>query len=368
MPQNRLARLFDAMRKEDLSLAALMPGPNLRYLTGLSFHMMERPILGLFPLDAKPHFILPELEADKGRSSLLEAEIITYGEDQASRLAAFSEAESTLDMNAQRIGVESLRMRMFELKLLEAAAPHATIISGEVSFASLRLIKDQQEIDAMRRAVSIAQESLANTLPLIQLGMTERELASELVLQLMRAGSQGSIPFAPIVASGPNSALPHATPGDRRLQAGDALLFDWGAQVEGYVSDITRTFALGEATSTLASIHEHVLQANKAARAAVAPDASCSDIDAAARRVIAEAGYAEHFIHRTGHGIGLEGHEHPYISESNMQKIAPGMTFTIEPGIYLPGQCGVRIEDDVVVTEKGCESLTNMPRELQVIA
>ncbi len=368
MPQKRLARLFDSMRQEDLTLAALMPGPNLRYLTGLSFHMMERPILGLFPLDAKPHFILPELEADKGRSSRLEAEIITYSEVEASRAAAFARAESLLDLNTQRIGVESLRMRMFELKLLEAAAPHATIISGEACFASLRLAKDPAEVDAMRRAVSIAQEALTNTLPHIQLGMTERELASELVMQLMRAGSQGSIPFAPIVASGPNSALPHATPGDRRLQSGDALLFDWGAQVDGYVSDITRTFALGEATSTLTSIHEHVLQANKAARAAVAPDVSCSEIDAAARKVIAEAGHAEHFIHRTGHGLGLEGHEHPYISESNTQKLTPGMTFTIEPGIYLPGQCGVRIEDDVVVTRNGCESLTNMPRELQVIA
>jgi Xaa-Pro dipeptidase len=356
------------MQREGLTLCALMPGPNLRYLTGLSFHMMERPIIGLFPLDAKPHFILPELEEDKGRSSLLEAEIITYGEDEASRQTAFSKAESRLDLNAQRIGVESLRMRMFELKLLETAAPKASIVPGDVSLASLRLIKDQQEIAAMRRAVSIAQDGLANTLPLIRLGMTERELASELVLQLMRAGSQGSIPFAPIVASGPNSALPHATPGDRRLQAGDALLFDWGAQVEGYVSDITRTFALREADSTLFTIHEYVLQANRAARGTAKPGISCAEVDAAARQVIADAGYAEQFIHRTGHGIGLEGHEHPYISASNAQELAPGMTFTIEPGIYLPGQCGVRIEDDVVVTEKGCESLTNMPRELQVIA
>ena len=220
----------------------------------------------------------------------------------------------------------------------------------------------------MRRAASIAQDGLTNTLPLIRLGMTERELASELVLQLMRAGSQGSIPFAPIVASGPNSALPHATPGDRRLQAGDALLFDWGAQVDGYVSDITRTFAFGEADSTLSSIHEHVLQANSSARRAVKPGISCAEVDAVARQVIADAGYAEQFIHRTGHGIGLEGHEHPYISAGNAEELAPGMTFTIEPGIYLPGQCGVRIEDDVVVTENGCESLTDMPRELEVLA
>ena len=184
----------------------------------------------------------------------------------------------------------------------------------------------------------------------------------------MRAGSQGGIPFDPIVASGPNSALPHATPGDRCLQAKDALLFDWGAQFDGYVSDISRTFALAEADSTLASIHQHVLDANAAARSAARPGISCADVDAAARKVIADAGHAEHFIHRTGHGIGLEGHEHPYISRDNSQQLSPGMTFTIEPGIYLRGQCGVRIEDDMLVTEQGCQSLTDMPRELQVIA
>jgi Xaa-Pro dipeptidase len=356
------------MQREELTLIVLMPGPNLRYLTGLSFHMMERPILGLFPLDAKPFFILPELEAEKGRTSLIEAEFITYGEDKASRSAAFSRAESILELNSQRLGVERLRMRVFELELLQAAAPNAPIASADAALASLRVIKDEQEIEAMRRAVSIAQEALTATLPHIRLGMSESELASELVMQLMRAGSQGGHPLHPIVASGPNSALPHATPGDRLLQAKDALLFDWGAQADGYVSDITRTFALSEAESTLAAIHEHVLQANAAGRAAVKPGISCSDVDAAARKVIADADHAEHFIHRTGHGIGLEGHEHPYISSDNSQQLSPSMTFTIEPGIYLPGKCGVRIEDDVVVTEEGCESLSDMPRELQVIA
>ena len=368
MPQKRLAHLFQGMQRENLTLTALMPGPNLCYLTGLSFHMMERPILGLFPLNAKPCFILPELEADKGRESRIEAEIITYGEEEASRRAAFTRAEALLDLNAQRIGIERLRMRVFELRLLEAAAPDAAVLPADAALASMRVVKDEQEINAMRRAVSIAQQALAATLPLIRLGMSERELASELIMQTMRAGSQGGIPFDPIVASGPNSALPHATPGDRCLQAKDALLFDWGAQFDGYVSDISRTFALAEADSTLASIHQHVLDANAAARSAARPGISCADVDAAARKVIADAGHAEHFIHRTGHGIGLEGHEHPYISSDNSQQLSPGMTFTIEPGIYLRGQCGVRIEDDMLVTEQSCQSLTDMPRELQVIA
>jgi Xaa-Pro dipeptidase len=368
MLQERLSRLYHAMKSEELDLMVLLPGPNLRYLTGLSFHMMERPIVGLFPLDARPHFVLPELEADKARTAPIDAEIIAYGEDLSSRSEAFMRGSNLLDLNAKRVGMEPLRMRAFELQLLHDAAPQASIVSGDAALASLRLIKDQHELESMRRAVDIAQQALIATLPLVKLGMTERELASELVVQLLRAGSDPTLAFDPIVASGPNSALPHATPTDRRLQAKDALLIDWGARSEGYVSDLTRTFALREHDHLLASIHALVLQANVASMRAAHPGISCAEVDQAGRQVITDGGHGEAFIHRTGHGIGLEAHEHPYISSHNAQPLSPGMTFTIEPGIYLPGHCGVRIEDDVVVTEKGCESLSNMPRELKVIA
>ncbi len=368
MLQERLSRLLEAMKSEELDLVALLPGPNLRYLTGLSFHMMERPIVGLFPLDARPHFVLPELEADKARTTVIDAEIITYGEDLASRSEAFMRASSLLDMNARRVGMEPLRMRAFELQLLQEAAPQASIVPGDAVLASLGVIKDQQELECMRRAVGIAQQALIATLPLVKLGMTERELASELVVQLLRAGSDPTLAFDPIVASGPNSALPHATPTDRRLQAKDALLIDWGARSEGYVSDLTRTFGLSEPDPLLDSIHALVLQANEASMRTAKPGVTCSEVDQAGRQVIADGGYGEAFIHRTGHGIGLEAHEHPYISSHNAQPLSSGMTFTIEPGIYLSGRCGVRIEDDVVTTEQGCESLSDMSRELKVIA
>jgi Xaa-Pro dipeptidase len=368
MFQDRLSRLSDAMRNEELDLMALLPGPNLRYLTGLSFHMMERPIVGLFPLDARPHFVLPELEADKARTSTIDVEIITYGEDLASRSEAFKRASSLMDLNAKRLGMEPLRMRAFELQLLQDAAPQASIVPGDAALASLRVIKDQQELSCMRRAVDIAQQALTATLPLVKLGMTERELASELVVQLLQAGSDPTLAFEPIVASGPNSALPHATPTDRNLQAQDTLLIDWGARSEGYVSDLTRTFALSEPDPLLVSIHALVQEANAASLRKARPGITCAEVDQAGRRVIADGGHGEAFIHRTGHGIGLEAHEHPYISSHNAQTLSPGMTFTIEPGIYLPGRCGVRIEDDVVITEQGCESLSDMPRELKVIA
>jgi Xaa-Pro dipeptidase len=199
------------------------------------------------------------------------------------------------------------------------------------------------------------------------MGMTERELASELTLQLLRAGSQPEMPFSPIVASGPNSALPHATPTERALKPGDLLILDWGATADGYISDITRTFAVGEIDAELAKIHSIVQQSNASGRDAIRPDITAQDIDRVSRAVIEAAGYGQYFIHRTGHGIGLEAHEPPYLRESNTLPLAPGMTVTIEPGIYLPDRGGIRVEDDLLVTDTGGESLSTYNREIEVI-
>jgi Xaa-Pro dipeptidase len=218
----------------------------------------------------------------------------------------------------------------------------------------------------MREAVAIAQRALQASLPTIRAGVTERELAAELTLQLLRAGSQTDMPFSPIVASGPNSANPHAIPTGRALARGDLLVLDWGATYGGYVSDLTRTLAIGEIDAELKKIYAVVAEANAAGQAAARPGLPAGDVDRAARRVIEAAGYGEFFIHRTGHGIGMEGHEAPYIYAENKLILAPGMTFTIEPGIYLPGRGGVRIEDNIVITETGSESLSDWSRELIV--
>jgi len=166
------------------------------------------------------------------------------------------------------------------------------------------------------------------------------------------------------VASGPNSASGHAFPTERKLAAGDLLVIDWGASAAGYFADITRTFAVGEVEEELAKVHRIVQEANAAGRAAVRAGATCGSVDDAARSVIQAAGYGEYFIHRTGHGLGMEIHEEPYMRAGNEMVLEPGMTFTIEPGIYLPGRGGVRIEDNMVVTEDGGESLTDLRREL----
>jgi Xaa-Pro dipeptidase len=197
--------------------------------------------------------------------------------------------------------------------------------------------------------------------------MTEKELAGELVIQLFKHGSEPEMPFSPIVSAGPNSANPHASPSDRKLERGDLLVIDWGAAFDGYISDLTRTFAVGEVDAECATIHRIVQDANAAGRAAAKPGIPCADVDKAARAVIEAAGYGPFFTHRTGHGIGMEGHEEPYMRGDNMQILETGMAFTVEPGIYLPNRNGVRIEDNVVITSSGADVLSSMPREMRVV-
>jgi Xaa-Pro dipeptidase len=216
----------------------------------------------------------------------------------------------------------------------------------------------------MQEAARIAECALSATLSAIKPGVTEKEIASKLVGRLLQYGSDPELPFFPIVSFGPNSANPHATPSNRVLKLGDLVLIDWGANTEHYFSDITRTFAMGDVNPELEQIADFVRKANAAGRSAVKAGISTSAVDLAARKVIDDAGYGEYFIHRTGHGLGRETHEEPYISQYDDTILKPGMVFTIEPGIYLPNRGGVRIEDDVVVTEDGCISLTHHPREL----
>jgi Xaa-Pro dipeptidase len=169
------------------------------------------------------------------------------------------------------------------------------------------------------------------------------------------------------VASGPNSANPHATPSDRILSPGDLLVIDWGASFQGYLSDLTRTFAVGKVSAEQLKISEIVIAANLAAQSSVRPAESADEIDRAARSVIEKAGYGKYFIHRTGHGLGIEAHEEPYIRAGNPMKLEPGMTFTIEPGIYLPEEGGIRVEDNLAVTLTGSEMLSDLPREVTVV-
>lgn len=343
---------------------AINAGPMLTYLTGLSFHLMERPVVLLLPAGKPPAIILPELETAKLKGLPGGFRAFAYGEDPSTWPAVFREAAQFTGLEGGVVGVEPSRLRFLELSYLQAAVPQARFVSAEESLAALRMCKDAQEVSAMRQAVQIAQQALQATLPAIRPGLTERQVASELVIQLYRAGSDPELPFGPIVAGGPNSANPHASPSDRPLQAGDLLVIDWGASYNGYISDLTRTFAIGQVQPEYARIAALVKESNKAGREAAKPGLPAETVDQAARGVIDRAGYGKYFTHRTGHGIGMESHEAPYIRQGNTLLLQPGMAFTVEPGIYLPERGGVRIEDNLVITPAGAECLSDLPRDL----
>ncbi len=363
----RLQKLSTSLRTSGLPAVALNPGPTLTYLTGAHFHLMERPVVFLVAAGQTPAMVLPELEMLKVEQMPYPVQAFAYGESPSEWEKAFRSAAQALGLGAKRVGVEAGRMRLLEYRFLQAAAPRAEFVDAGHILTSLRLQKEPQEVEAMRKAVQTAQAALEATLPLIRIGMTEKELARELTLQLFRHGSEPELPFAPIVSGGPNAANPHASPSARQLQPGDLLVIDWGASVDGYISDLTRTFAVGEVSEEAAHIHRVVQQANAAGRAAGRPGVPCAEVDRAARTIIEEAGYGKFFTHRTGHGIGMEAHEEPYMRGDNQQLLAPGMTYTVEPGIYLAGQNGARVEDNMLVTEDGCESLSDMPREMRVV-
>jgi len=365
--QARHSKLARILYSSGLDALALNPGPTLVYLTGLHFHLMERPVVAFFTPHNPPAVVLPELEAGKTSHLDFAIQVFPYSEDPDTWLAAFRQAAMAVDLDHHKVGVEPGRLRFLELRFLEAAAEGAQFLSAEESLAALRMQKDEGELAAMRKAAQIAQQGLQNTLASFKMGMTERELAGELTIQLLRAGSDSELPFTPIVSGGPNSANPHATPTERLLQKGDLLVIDWGAAYGGYFSDITRTFAIGEVEPELTRVARIVKEANQAGRAAVRPGVRAEEVDHAAREVIEKAGYGKLFIHRTGHGLGMEGHEPPYMRAGNQMELAAGMTFTVEPGIYIPELGGVRIEDDVVVTESGSESLTDLPRDLKML-
>jgi len=363
----RFDRLNASLRTSDLDAVILNPGSTLIYLTGLHFHLMERPVVLLFAKDQVPAIVMPELELQKVVSLPYELQVFEYPEDPSEWDKAFRKAMQTLGLDGKRIGVEPRQLRLLEFSYVKSGAPEADYPDASDVLSSLRLRKDKTEVEAMRRAVKIAQGALEATIPEVKIGMTEKELASELVMQLLRYGSESELPFAPIVSGGPNSANPHASPTERKLRAGDLLVVDWGATHAGYISDLTRTFAVGEVDEEYKKIHKIVQDANAAGCAAAKPGVPCADVDKAAREVIEKSGYGKYFTHRTGHGIGMEGHEEPYMRSDNMQLLEPGMAFTVEPGIYLPGRNGVRIEDNVVITDAGADILSDMPREMRVV-
>jgi Xaa-Pro dipeptidase len=367
MSQTRLERFAALIQSNQLDGVVLNPSSTLTYLTGMHFHLMERPTVLIVVPGKMPVLVLPALEVGKLADSSCPLKSFTYNDNPATWASSFQQACAWLDLANPTIGVEPNWLRFLELSFLQSAMPTARFVSAENLLSGLRIQKDADEVALMRKAVQIAQEAYLKTLPSIKVGATEREIAAELSVQLLKAGADGNS-FDPIIASGPNSANSHAVPTDRKIQPGDLIVIDWGAIYQGYISDLTRTVAIAPVDPELAEIARIVQKANEAGRSASRPGVAAGTVDHAARDVITQTGYGPLFRHRTGHGIGMETHEPPYMFGDNDLILAPGMTFTVEPGIYIDGRGGVRIEDNMLITVDGAETLSDLPRELQILA
>jgi Xaa-Pro aminopeptidase len=361
---DRIDQLAAALKGSDLAAVAVVPGANLRYLAGLDLHMNERLTVAFFPAAGQPAMVLPALEAPRAQAQARVPMRFYTWDDAAGPYDALRRCAADLGLDGARVGVEYTAMRVLELRGIEQAAEVQAQDATDI-LASLRMVKDAAELAAMREAARIVETALRAAIGQVRAGMTERELAEIWEREMRAAG--GAPSFDSIVASGPNAANPHHSNGDRAFQPGDLIVMDGGALCGGYASDITRTIALGEPGEQARRIYDLVLAANAAGRAACRPGASGDVIDRAARAVIEAGGYGPQFLHRTGHGLGLEVHEPPYIVAGSHAPLAPGTTFTIEPGVYVVGRCGVRIEDNIVITADGAESLTTFERELIIL-
>jgi Xaa-Pro aminopeptidase len=299
---------------------------------------------------------------------------LTQAAEQLDAIWVREISSDLLQRVADGIGDESLRLGFDDEhlsvrlhgKLADALPDNVQLVAAGGIVESLRAIKDPDEIDAIRAAARLADAALEDVLAGGLVGRTEREVALAIELAIRRRGAQG-VSFAPIVAAAEHGALPHAEPRDVPIAAGTLVVVDWGAQLDGYASDCTRTFATGAPDPRDRTIYELVLRAQQEALQAVRPGPTGREVDAVARAIIEEAGHAEHFGHGLGHGVGLAVHEGPRLSKQGDAVLAAGNVVTVEPGVYVPGAVGVRIEDLVLVTLEGHEVLSGLPKELRVV-
>ncbi len=364
----RLSRARKAAAGAGVDALVVTPGSDLRYLlgaVGTSFERLTAFVLPADGVDAVPTLVVPKLEAP-GYADVptddLGVQVATWVDGEN----PYKLAHGVLGGGAARLAVSDMTPALHVLGLRDEAPGVGQALAGPV-LRELRMRKDATEIAALREAGAAIDRVHARVGEWLRVGRTEAEVAADIAAAIVAEGHE--VAEFVIVGSGPNGASPHHEVSDRVIEAGDVVVVDIGGPVSsGYNSDSTRTYVLGEPKyDDVAETYAVLQRAQQAAVDAVRPGVRAEAIDAAAREVIADAGFGEYFIHRTGHGIGLDVHEDPYIVAGNTIAVEPGMAFSIEPGIYLPGRWGARIEDIVVVTETGVESVNNRPHELVVV-
>ncbi len=349
--QSRISRLRRLLKREGLD-GFIVTGPaNLRYLCGYTGSN------GLLLVTLKKAVFYTDFRyAEQVRAEVRGCRSKVLTRD------LFSGFPSEDAGGVRRIGIEENLLTVGRYRMLKKRLPRARVVPSGDLVLELRRTKDPAEAETIARAQRITDAVFAKTLELVRPGVTENELALEIDFGFRARG--GETAFTSIIASGPNGARPHAGHGPRRLKKGDAITFDIGCRLDGYCSDMTRTVFLGKAPARMRRVYEIVREAQEKALAAIRPALAASAADAAAREVIAAAGFGRYFGHSLGHGVGLDVHERPVLAATSRDTLQPGDVVTVEPGIYLPGEGGVRIEDMVLVTGTGLRNLTRSPREL----
>ena len=359
----RLRRAAREAAERGLDALLVTPSEDYRYLLGYRAPAMERLTCLVIPADGRPVLVLPRLEEPLARHELgdlaTELEIVAWDEtDDPIRVV------QTIVGSALRIGVQDQMWARFALRL-QAALDPAQLVAAGATMSSLRRIKSADEVERLRAAATAADQAMLAIIGERLSGRTEAEV-SRRIRELLIGFGHDDAGFA-IVASGPNSASPHHDAGERTIGEGDAIVLDIGGTRDGYMSDTSRTAFVGEPPAEFAALFAVLREAQRAACEAVRPGVPAAEIDAVARDLITDAGYGEAFLHRTGHGIGMETHEEPYIVASNSEPLVAGNAFSVEPGIYIRDTWGARIEDIVVCTESGGERLNTTSTDLYIV-
>jgi Xaa-Pro aminopeptidase len=357
----RIERAQEEMKRQGIDVLLVGPSSDLVYLIGYDAHLSERLNLLIIRQTGKPDLVVPVLESFLALPAEPNVNLRRWEETESP-----SELAASLigDTKGVTLGVSDQLWSTFLLKL-QKAMPAADWTTGQPVLAHLRVTKDQSELDNLFEVARLTDEAWHEFVESGQIsGLTETQAMDRLSGMMEKRGLGRSFG---ICASGPNSASPHHHTGDRVIQQGDAVIFDWGGTLNGYHSDVTRTVYVGTPTDEYRKVYNTVREANQAALDAVKPGAPAESIDKAARDVITKAGYGEAFLHRVGHGLGMDVHEEPYLVGGNKTPLEIGMVFSDEPGIYLVGKFGVRIEDSVVVTETGGKRLNEASREITVM-
>ncbi|WP_438347346.1 M24 family metallopeptidase [Paenibacillus sp. FA6] len=358
----RLIELDTAMHQQGLDASIITDPKHIYYLTGFASDPHER-FLGLVLMRGEePVLIVPALDAEAAHATSSVQRIITHADTDH----PYTLLKKQLRASIHSLGIEKDQLTVSRFELLQESIGAQSYHDIGPILQSMRVKKTPEEIVRMKHAINLIEEVLRQSLTRVQVGVTEIELVAEIEYLMKKLGADGPS-FDTMVLSGPNTALPHGIPGQRKIQNGDLLMFDMGVFANGYASDITRTFAIGDISKELTNIYNAVLGANLQGIQSIRPGVTLASVDQSARSVIELAGYGPQFMHRLGHGLGMDVHEYPSVHANNMDLVQVGMVFTVEPGVYVPGLGGVRIEDDIVVTDDGVDVLTSFPKELTII-